>query len=239
MQFDLCRSSELIHTDIISGLIPQAPLHTASLVVMGVKHEHEDEESTLTDRQDHEAGNRRGSPSSQERNGSGPLKRRVSEVKREIEKLENQINEKEVAVAVVEQRVSNLVQGAFCEFPFKSGRWRRLQIAESRIVGLVLMTGPFEKLLGFIPKGVLAGLFWYMGSSALFGSGVTALLLFLIKDRRLTSPSDPLRRVRKTRILMWLVFQLLGFAATFAITNTIAAIGTSRAKRRASLHAGY
>ncbi|KAG7530249.1 hypothetical protein FFLO_05179 [Filobasidium floriforme] len=187
-----------------NGLIPQAPLHTASLVVMGIKHEHEDEESTLTDRQDHEAGNRRGSPSSQERNGSGPLKRRVSEVKREIEKLENQINEKEVAVAVVEQRVSNLVQGAFC---------------------LVLMTGPFEKLLGFIPKGVLAGLFWYMGSSALFGSGVTALFLFLIKDRRLTSPSDPLRRVRKSRIMMWLVFQLLGFAATFAITNTIAAIG--------------
>jgi hypothetical protein len=98
------------------------------------------------------------------------------------------------------------------------------------------MTGPFEKLLGFIPKGVLAGLFWYMGSSALFGSGVTALFLFLIKDRRLTSPSDPLRRVRKSRILMWLVFQLLGFAATFAITNTIAAIGKSRAKRRAWLH---
>jgi len=89
---------------------------------MGIKHEHEDEESTLTDRQDHEAGNRRGSPSSHERNGSGPLKRRVSEVKREIEKLENQINEKEVAVAVVEQRVSNLVQGAFCELSSKSGR---------------------------------------------------------------------------------------------------------------------
>ena len=42
-------------------------------------------------------------------------KRRVSEVKREIEKLESQINIKEVPVAVVEQRVSNLVQGAFCE----------------------------------------------------------------------------------------------------------------------------
>ena len=26
--------------------------------------------------------------------------------------------------------------------------------------GIVLMTGPFERLLGFIPKGVIAGLFW-------------------------------------------------------------------------------
>jgi hypothetical protein len=43
-------------------------------------------------------------------------KRRVSEVKREIEKLESQINVKEVPVAVVEQRVSNLVQGAFCKW---------------------------------------------------------------------------------------------------------------------------
>lgn len=97
--------------------------------------------------------------------------------------------------------------------------------ARSSYLGLVLMTGPFEHLLGLIPKGVLAGLFWYMGSSALFGSGVTALFLYLIRDKSLTSPSDPLHKVRKSRIMMWLTFELLGFAATFAITNTIAAIG--------------
>lgn len=44
----------------------------------------------------------------------------------------------EVPVSVVEQRVSNLAQGAAC---------------------LVLMTGPFLKLLHWVPKGVLAGLF--------------------------------------------------------------------------------
>jgi hypothetical protein len=87
------------------------------------------------------------------------------------------------------------------------------------------MTGPFEHVLGLIPKGVLAGLFWYMGSSALFGSGVTALFLYLIRDKSLTSPSEPLHKVRRSRIMMWLSFELLGFAATFAITNTIAAIG--------------
>lgn len=41
--------------------------------------------------------------------------------------------EAEVAVAVVEQRVSNLSQGAMC---------------------LVLLTGPFLHVLGLIPRGV-------------------------------------------------------------------------------------
>lgn len=90
--------------------------------------------------------------------------------------------------------------------------------------GLVLMTGPFQTVLGQIPKGVLAGLFCYMGSDAIFSSQITAIFLFLIKDRHLTSPTDPLHQVRKSRLWMWMFIQLIGFAATFAITNTIAAI---------------
>lgn len=43
----------------------------------------------------------------------------------------------EVPLAVVEQRVSNLAQGTFC---------------------LVLLSGPFLRLLHLIPQGVLAGL---------------------------------------------------------------------------------
>lgn len=43
----------------------------------------------------------------------------------------------EVPIAVVEQRVSNLSQGALC---------------------LVLLTGPFLHILNLIPRGVLAGL---------------------------------------------------------------------------------
>ena len=116
------------------------------------------------------------------------------------------------------------------------------------IAGIVMMTGPFETLIGFIPKGVIAGLFWlvqcrpfrrrmtirsyindthhrYMGTSALFSSGVTEHFLYLIRDGHLTSPAHPLHRVRKSRLLIWLWFELIGFAATFAITNTIASIG--------------
>lgn len=64
-----------------------------------------------------------------------------------------------------------------------------------------------------------------MGSEAILTSGVTELFYYLIREHRLTPTTNPLHRVRKSRVWLWLWFQLIGFAATFAITNTIAAIG--------------
>lgn len=87
------------------------------------------------------------------------------------------------------------------------------------------MTKPFQHVLGLIPKGVLAGLFWYMGTDALLSSGVTEKMLYLIRDPQAISPSEPLNGVRKSRILIFLAIELVGFGATFAITQTIAAIG--------------
>ena len=87
------------------------------------------------------------------------------------------------------------------------------------------MTKPFQHVLGLIPKGVLAGLFWYMGTDALLSSGVTEKMLYLIRDPQAISPSEPLNGVRKTRIIIFLIIELLGFGATFAVTQTIAAIG--------------
>nr|XP_031860208.1 uncharacterized protein CI109_004340 [Kwoniella shandongensis]KAA5527280.1 hypothetical protein CI109_004340 [Kwoniella shandongensis] len=212
-----------------NGLIPQAPLHTASLVVMG----YEDTSSASSDtavspppetaREENshdlrlaemEGGNGIGPTkvgnvrserlSRRISNASGSLRRRVRSSSL-IEKRDDRENEKrEVPVAVVEQRVSNLAQGCLC---------------------LILMTKPFEHVLGLIPKGVLAGLFWYMGSDALLSSGVTAKILYLIRDRRATSPSEPLHQVRKSKIVLFTIIELLGFGATFAITQTIAAIG--------------
>jgi len=73
---------------------------------------------------------------------------------------------------------------------------------------------------------VLAGLFFVMGCQALAGNGITLKLLFLAQDRELTSPSDPLKRIeRRLRIWMFVAIQLLSFGTTFAITQTIAAIG--------------
>lgn len=64
-----------------------------------------------------------------------------------------------------------------------------------------------------------------MGSDALFGSGVTHFLLYLIKDAHYIPATEPLRRVRTSRVYAWVGLELIGFAATFAITNTKAAIG--------------
>lgn len=64
---------------------------------------------------------------------------------------------------------------------------------------------------------------WFMGTDALATSGITSKILFLIRDRRLADPGDPLYKVRKSRVLMFLALELVGFGATMAITQTIGA----------------
>ena len=91
-----------------NGLIPQAPIHTASLVVWGPP----------------------GNDKRDEENDAGMEKSREGNSRRDSQ---------EVPVSVVEQRVSNLAQGALC---------------------LVLLTGPFLHILSLIPRGVLAGLLY-------------------------------------------------------------------------------
>ncbi|KAE8541266.1 hypothetical protein D1P53_002623 [Cryptococcus gattii VGV] len=192
-----------------NGLIPQAPLHTASLVIMGYEDAssassdvtlHTGEEGNQAVQLDQMEGGGVKSNNAMGNDGHSTKRRRMSNGigERKMDKR------REIPVAVVEQRVSNLAQGCLC---------------------LILMTKPFEHVLGLIPKGILAGLFWYMGSDALLSSGVTAKMLYLVRDRRATSPSEPLRRVRKSRIIIFTAIELIGFGATFAITQTIAAIG--------------
>lgn len=65
---------------------------------------------------------------------------------------------------------------------------------------------------------------WYMGLDELSGNGITQKILYLLMDRSMTPYSEPLRRVRKSRILLFVAVQLTAFSATFAITQTI---GTS------------
>lgn len=106
---------------------------------------------------------------------------------------------------VVEQRVSNLAQG---------------------LLTFVMMTGPLLVVLHLVPQSVLAGLFFIMGIQALEGNGITLKILFLCKDRTLTHASDPLQAIeRKRAIWLFVALQLVGFGATFAITQSIAAIG--------------
>jgi hypothetical protein len=62
---------------------------------------------------------------------------------------------------------------------------------------------------------------WYMGADALRANGITKKFLYLIQDKALTSAREPLRKVRKSRIILFITIQLVGFGITFAITQTI------------------
>ncbi|KAG6837608.1 hypothetical protein H0H93_006129 [Arthromyces matolae] len=176
-----------------NGLIPQAPIHTTSLLVMGyppkMKQEDIAEDATIN-----ESGVQTPLPLV---DSEKTTRSRISQ-----HSIDRMIPE--VPVSVVEQRLSNLAQGSLC---------------------LVLLTGPFLHVLNLIPKGVLAGLFWYMGVDALRGNGITRKLFYFLRDRNLTPELEPLRKVRKSRILLFVTVQLVGFGATFAITQTVAAIG--------------
>lgn len=104
----------LIGVPAPNGLIPQAPIHTSSLLVMERSYKkHRDEED--------------GEGSEKERferdNGVVPDSSSPDSTSADF---------REVPVAVVEQRVSNLAQGALC---------------------LVLLTGPFLHVLNLIPQG--------------------------------------------------------------------------------------
>ena len=66
-----------------------------------------------------------------------------------------------------------------------------------------------------------------MGADALNGNGITQKLYYLIRDRKFIAPSEPLGRVRKSRIVLFVALQLVGFGATFAITQTIGELSSS------------
>lgn len=62
---------------------------------------------------------------------------------------------------------------------------------------------------------------WYMGADALEGNGITRKLLYFFRDKALTPADEPLRKVRKSRILLFVAVQLTGFGATMAVTQAI------------------
>jgi hypothetical protein len=60
-----------------------------------------------------------------------------------------------------------------------------------------------------------------MGLDALNSNGITTKIRYLIRDRTTLTSKEPLRRVRWSRILLFVVIQLAGFGTTMAITQTI------------------
>ena len=67
-----------------------------------------------------------------------------------------------------------------------------------------------------------------MGADALQGNGITLKILFFLRDKTLTPRDEPLYRVRRSRIMLFVAVQLVGFGATFAITQTVGKYSTPR-----------
>ncbi|KAH7166027.1 HCO3 transporter family-domain-containing protein [Dactylonectria macrodidyma] len=131
-------------------------------------------------------------------------------VTKPVKDVDEHGNEKEghyslEATHVVEQRFSNLAQG---------------------LLTLGTMSGPLLVVIHLIPHGVLAGLFFVMGVQALEANGITSKLVFLARDKALTPSSAPLHQIRRrSAIWIFVLIELVGFGATFAITQTVAAVG--------------
>ncbi|MDI1487116.1 MAG: hypothetical protein OHK93_006384 [Ramalina farinacea] len=109
-----------------------------------------------------------------------------------------------VAEKVVEQRVSHFLMGLM-------------------IIGT--MTGPLLVVLNLIPRSLFAGVFFVVGWGGLESNGITAKLIYLLKEPRFVQPSEPLRQLRKSRICLYLFFQVFGITATVGVSQTIAGIG--------------
>jgi len=87
------------------------------------------------------------------------------------------------------------------------------------------MTGPLLTVLHLMPRAIFSGVFFIVGWGSIESNGIVKKILFLIREKRFQQPDDPLLKVRKRAICHFIGWQLLGWACTVAISQTIAAIG--------------
>ncbi|KAF1356684.1 HCO3 transporter family-domain-containing protein [Delphinella strobiligena] len=109
-----------------------------------------------------------------------------------------------VAESVVEQRLSHFLMGL-------------------AIIGT--MTGPLLVVLHTMPRCLFAGVFFVVGWGSIEGNGITQKAIFLLSERRFIDPVNPLLRVPRKKIMLFLILQILGVGFSVAISQTIGAIG--------------
>ncbi|CZR32024.1 uncharacterized protein FPRO_02079 [Fusarium proliferatum ET1] len=108
------------------------------------------------------------------------------------------------ATAVVEQRVSHFLMG----------------------LGLVgTMTGPLLVVLHLMPAAVFAGVFFVVGWGSIESNGILQKFIYLQSEQRFIQRDEPIIRVRRRKVFLYIALQFIGVAACVAISHTIAAIG--------------
>jgi len=110
------------------------------------------------------------------------------------------------AASVVEQRISHFLMGL-------------------GIIGT--MTGPLLIVLHTMPRALFSGVFFVVGWGSIETNGITQKLIFLCSEERFIQRGEPLLQVRRRKIWLYLLCQIIGVAAPVAISQTIAAIGMS------------
>ncbi|CVK85072.1 related to human band 3 anion transport protein [Fusarium mangiferae] len=108
------------------------------------------------------------------------------------------------ATAVVEQRVSHFLMG----------------------LGLIgTMTGPLLVVLRLMPAAVFAGVFFVVGWGSIESNGILQKFIYLQSEQRFIQRDEPIIRVRRRKVSLYIALQFIGVAACVAISHTIAAIG--------------
>ncbi|TKA51726.1 hypothetical protein B0A49_12674, partial [Cryomyces minteri] len=107
-----------------------------------------------------------------------------------------------------------------------------VEVKEQRISHLLMclalvgtMTGPLLVVLSTIPRALFAGVFFVVGWGSIESNDIVRKSGYLISEARFVQPSEPLTRVRKSKIILYVGWQIFGIVATVAISQTIAAIG--------------
>ncbi|KAL4905022.1 hypothetical protein BDW74DRAFT_168148 [Aspergillus multicolor] len=108
------------------------------------------------------------------------------------------------ATAVIEQRVSHFLMGL-------------------AIIGT--MTGPLLILLHTMPAAVFAGVFFIVGWGSIESNGMVKKAIFLVREKRFVPSGEKLTQVKRRKIVLYLLCEILPVAACVAISQTIAAVG--------------
>ncbi|KFX86007.1 hypothetical protein V490_09275, partial [Pseudogymnoascus sp. VKM F-3557] len=109
-----------------------------------------------------------------------------------------------VATQVVEQRISHF-------------------LISLTIIGTI--TGPLLIVLQTMPRAIFAKVFFVIGWGSIETNSMIQKLIFLFSERHFIQPAEPLLKVRRRKIWLYLVCQIIGVVLPVTISQTIAAIG--------------
>ncbi|KAF5677093.1 HCO3 transporter family [Fusarium circinatum] len=92
-------------------------------------------------------------------------------------------------------------------------------------VTLWQMTGPLLVVLHLMPAAVFAGVFFVVGWGSIESNGILQKFIYLQSEQRFIQRDEPIIRVRRRKVSLYIALQFIGVAACVAISHTIAAIG--------------